>query len=49
MFLYKVKALILVATDFLALVVKNTITITPFKILAFYYIKEVKLRIKSKI
>ena len=48
-FLYKVKVLALVATDLLALVVRNTVTIMPFRILAFYYIKETELSIGSKI
>jgi len=38
-----------VAIDLLALIVRNTIIITPFRILASYYIKEVELNIESKI
>ena len=49
MFLHKVRVLILVAIDFLALIVRNTIITTPFRILASYYIKKVKLNIESKI
>ena len=41
--------LALAATDFLALIVKNTVIITPFRILASCHIKEVKLSIESKI
>ena len=48
-FLYKVRVLALVATDLLALLVRNTVTTTPFRILASYYIKEVELSIESKI
>jgi len=48
-FLHKFKVLILVATNLLALVVRNTIIITPFRILASCYIKEVELSIESKI
>jgi hypothetical protein len=48
-FLHKIRVLALVATDLLALVVRNTITIIPFRILASYYIKEVELSIESKI
>ena len=49
MFLHKVRVLALVATDLLALVVRNTVIITPFRILASYHIKEVELSIESKI
>ena len=48
-FLYKVRVLILVATNLLALIVRNTIATTPFRILASYYIKETELSIESKI
>ena len=48
-FLYKVRVLALVATNLLALVVRNTVTTTPFRILAFCYIKETELSIESKI
>ena len=48
-FLYKVRVLILVATDLLALVVRNTVIRTSFRILASCYIKEVELSIESKI
>ena len=48
-FLYKVRVLTLVATDLLALIVRNTITMTPFRILASCYIKETELSIGSKI
>jgi len=48
-FLHKVRVLALVAIDFLTLIVRNTITTTPFRILAFCHIKEVKLNIESKI
>jgi hypothetical protein len=41
--------LALVATNLLALVVRNTIVITPFRILASCYIKEIELSIESKI
>ena len=49
MFLHKVRVLALVATDLLALVVRNTVTTTPFRILASCYIKEVELNIESKV
>ena len=49
MFLYKIKVLTLVVIDLLTLIVRNTVITTPFRILAFYYIKEIKLNIKSKI
>ena len=49
MFLYKVRVLILVATNLLALIVRNTIATTPFRILASYYIKEIELSVESKI
>ena len=48
-FLHKVRVLILVVINLLALVVRNTIAITPFRILAFYYIKKIKLSVESKI
>ena len=48
-FLYKVRVLILVAINLLALVVRNTIATTPFRILASCYIKETELSIESKI
>ena len=48
-FLYKVRVLALVATNLLALVVRNTVATTPFRILASYYIKETELSIESKI
>ena len=48
-FLYKVRVLALVATNLLALVVRNTMATTPFRILASYYIKETGLSIESKI
>jgi len=48
-FLYKVRVLMLVAMDLLALIVRNTVIITPFRILAFCYIKETELSIESKI
>ena len=48
-FLYKVRVLILVATNLLALIVRNTIATTPFRILASYYIKEIELSVESKI
>ena len=48
-FLHKVRVLVLVATDLLALVVRNTVTMTPFRILASCHIKEVELSIESKI
>jgi len=48
-FLYKVRVLILVATNLLALVVRNTVATTPFRILASCYIKEIELSIESKI
>ena len=48
-FLYKVRVLALVATDLLALVVRNTVATTPFRILAFCYIKETELSVESKI
>jgi len=41
--------LILVATDLLALVVRNTVIITIFRILASCYIKEAELSIEGKI
>ena len=41
--------LILVAIDLLALIVRNTIITTPFRILASCYIKEVELSIENKI
>ena len=48
-FLHKVRVLALVAIDLLALVVRNTVTTTPFRILASCHIKEVELSIESKI
>ena len=48
-FLYKVRVLTLVATDFLALVVRNAITTTPFRILASCHIKETESSMESKI
>ena len=48
-FLHKVRVLALVATDLLALVVRNTVTTTPFRILASYHLKETELSIESKI
>ena len=48
-FLYKVRVLVLVAMDFLALVVRNTMTMMPFRILASCYIKKIELSIESKI
>ena len=48
-FLYKVRVLILVATNLLTLVVRNTVVITPFRILTSCYIKETELSIESKI
>ena len=48
-FLYKVRVLILVAINLLALVVRNTIATTPFRILASCYIKEIELSTESKI
>ena len=48
-FLYKVRVLALVAMDLLALVVRNTVATTPFRILASYHIKETELSIESKI
>ena len=48
-FLYKVRVLMLVAIDLLALIVRNAVTTTPFRILASYHSKEVKLSIESKI
>ena len=44
-----VRVLALVATNLLALVVRNTVAITPFRILASCYIKETELSIESKI
>ena len=41
--------LVLVATNLLALIVRNTVAITPFRILAFCHIKEIELSIESKI
>ena len=49
MFLYKIRVLALVATDLLALIVRNTVITMPFRILASCYIKEVELSIESKI
>jgi len=48
-FLHKVRVLMLVATNLLALVVRNTVVTTPFRILASCYIKEIELSIESKI
>jgi len=48
-FLHKVRVLTLVATNLLALVVRNTVATTPFRILASCYIKEIDLSIESKI
>jgi hypothetical protein len=48
-FLYKVRVLALVAMNLLALVVRNTVVTTPFRILAFCHIKEIELSIESKI
>ena len=48
-FLYKVRVLALVATNLLALIVRNTVATTPFRILASYYIKETELSIESKV
>ena len=48
-FLHKVRVLALVATDLLALIVRNTVATTPFRILASYYIKETELSIESKV
>ena len=48
-FLYKVRVLALVATNLLALVVRNTVATTPFRILASCYIKEIELSVESKI
>jgi hypothetical protein len=48
-FLHKVKVLALVAINLLALIVRNTIATTPFRILAFYHIKKTKLSVESKI
>ena len=41
--------LILVAINLLVLIVRNTVVIIPFRILASYYIKEIELSIESKI
>ena len=38
-FLYKVRVLALVATNLLALIVRNTMTATPVRILMSYHIK----------
>ena len=48
-FLYKVRVLALVATNLLALVVRNTIATTPFRVLASCYIKEIELGLESRI
>ena len=48
-FLHKVRVFALVATDLLALVVRNTVMTTPFRILASCHIKETELSIGSKI
>ena len=48
-FLHKVRVLTLVATNLLMLVVRNTMATTPFRILAFCYIKETELSVESKI
>ena len=41
--------LTLVAINLLVLIVRNTVATTPFRILAFYYIKETELSVESKI
>ena len=48
-FLYKVRVLTLVTTDLLALIVRNAITTTPFRILVSCHIKEIESNIESKI
>ena len=48
-FLHKVRVLALVATNLLALIVRNTVATTPFRILASYHIKKTELSIESKI
>jgi hypothetical protein len=48
-FLHKVRVLVLVATDLLALVVRNTVITTPFRILASCRLKEIELSIETKI
>ena len=48
-FLHKVRVLILVATNLLTLVVRNTVATTPFRILASFHIKETELSVESKI
>ena len=47
--LHKVRMFAVVDTNLLTLVVRNTVTTTPFRILMPRYIKEVELSIESKI
>ena len=47
--LYKVRVFAVVDINLLTLVVRNTVTTTPFRILMPCYIKEVELSIESKI
>ena len=47
--LHKVRMFAVVDTNLLTLVVRNTVTTTPFRILMPRHIKEVELSIESKI
>jgi len=47
--LHKVRMFAVVDMNLLTLIVRNTVTTTPFRILMPRYIKEVELSIESKI